>query len=183
MLKISATCVFLILAGSAVGQTRPFSFKSQIGVVTMNSSGDICLTIPLANLNEGDPVQLVVPDKPQRLVTATVQRRLSDSCTESSDFSENVSSYSVRRISGRFESGTVGFAVVGAGSKFRVANGFAHADLNRDGNREYFRACASLEGLHLTIWSGRPLKGVRRWHHYYYLGYDLEANCTNSEVR
>ena len=181
MLRISVICMFLILSGSAVGQSRPFNFKSQIGVVTINSSGDICLTIPLANLTEGEPVQLVVPDKPQRLVSAAVQRRLSDSCTESSDFSEHVSSYAVR-ISERFDSGTVGFAVVGSGSKFRVANGFARADLNRDGNKEYFRACTSLEGLQLTIWSGRPLKGVKRWHHYYYLGYDLESNCTRSEV-
>ena len=184
MARVSAALIFLTLCcWHTSAQTSAFRFQSQIGLVTLNSSGDVCLTVPTSNLAEGDRVQIVIPDKPQRVITATLQTRLSISCTESSDFSQPVSSYSLTRLSGKFETGTVGFAVVGVNTRFRVSGGLASADINNDGRREYFRSCASREGLHLTIWSGRPLRGVRRWHHYYYLGYDLEPNCTNREVR
>jgi hypothetical protein len=41
-----------------------------------------------------------------------------------------------------------------------------------------FRTCASEEGIHATAWAGVPLSARRRWHAYYYLGYDVEPNCT-----
>jgi hypothetical protein len=41
-----------------------------------------------------------------------------------------------------------------------------------------FRSCASEEGIHATAWSGIPLSSPRRWHDYYYLGYDVEPDCT-----
>jgi hypothetical protein len=44
-----------------------------------------------------------------------------------------------------------------------------------------FRTCASEEGIHATAWSGKPLKSPRRWHSYYYLGYDVEADCTPAD--
>lgn len=40
-----------------------------------------------------------------------------------------------------------------------------------------------MEGLHLTVWTGEPLKGKSRWHAYYYLGYDTEANCTAADYQ
>jgi hypothetical protein len=45
------------------------------------------------------------------------------------------------------------------------------------------RACASSEGLHLTLWDGEPLKGRRLWHAYYYLGYDVEPTCQPADYR
>ena len=40
-----------------------------------------------------------------------------------------------------------------------------------------FRQCASNEGLHLTAWRGNR----RTWHEYWYLGFDVESNCTEKE--
>ena len=40
-----------------------------------------------------------------------------------------------------------------------------------------------MEGLHLTAWMGKPLKGRRIWHRYYSLGYDTEADCTEADTR
>jgi hypothetical protein len=54
----------------------------------------------------------------------------------------------------------------------------APVDLDRDGRREYFRDCTSTEGVHLTIWSGKPLKGTRLWTWYYYPGYGVVPDCT-----
>jgi hypothetical protein len=44
-----------------------------------------------------------------------------------------------------------------------------------------FRTCASTEGIHATAWSGVPLSVPRRWHAYYYLGYDVEPDCTPAD--
>jgi hypothetical protein len=44
-----------------------------------------------------------------------------------------------------------------------------------------FRTCASTEGLHATAWAGEPLASSRRWHAYYYLGYDVDPTCNESE--
>lgn len=44
-----------------------------------------------------------------------------------------------------------------------------------------FRFCASTEGLHASAWAGLPLASRRRWHAYYYLGYDVEPSCDESE--
>ena len=91
--------------------------------------------------------------------------------------------YSLKVIRGKLEPGDVGIAIVNAKTDFRVASGLANADLNGDGSKEYFRSCTSREGLHLTVWSGRGLRGGRRWHRYYYLGYDVEPSCTSRETR
>jgi hypothetical protein len=44
-----------------------------------------------------------------------------------------------------------------------------------------FRTCASAEGVHATAWAGVPPSAPRRWHAYYYLGYDVEQDCTPSD--
>jgi hypothetical protein len=62
-----------------------------------------------------------------------------------------------------------------------VKSGIASIDLNGDKKAEYFRACTSMEGVHLTVWSGKPLTGKRIWHNYYYLGYDTEPTCKKKD--
>ena len=55
-------------------------------------------------------------------------------------------------------------------------------DIDRDGTPESYRECTSAEGVHLTVWTGEPLRGTRIWHHYYYLGYDVEPTCTEADI-
>ena len=74
----------------------------------------------------------------------------------------------------------LGIAVIGAGDSITTRGGKASAQLPGapGGKRLYFRACTSREGMHMTVWSGKPLAGKRVWHAYHYLGYDVEPNCT-----
>ena len=57
------------------------------------------------------------------------------------------------------------------------------ADLDGDGRLESFHSCSSHEGIHLTIWTGAPPEGERRWHRYVHLDMDLEPSCTEAESR
>jgi len=77
----------------------------------------------------------------------------------------------------------LGVAVIGRpGARIVRAGGLLQAELDGAAPAETFRACASLEGAHLTVWSGRPLAGRRLWHVYYYLGYDTEEDCTPGDI-
>ncbi len=73
-------------------------------------------------------------------------------------------------------------AVVGFPGKFNRQGDLITADLDGDGQGEFFRSCTSTEGVHFTVWSGKPLDGKVRWHEYYYLGYDVEPTCTPKET-
>jgi hypothetical protein len=50
-------------------------------------------------------------------------------------------------------------------------------DLTGDGIPEQFTQCATSEGVSFRVWGGTPYQGVPIWSGYYYLGYDVEANC------
>jgi hypothetical protein len=178
-MKITAATLILLLAAFVDGRggASGFNFASQIGVVDLRPQGELCLTLPNANLSPGSRVQIVLLERPQAVVSAIVRRKLPGSCSGNSETSPDDSFYSLRLVNGRTETNGIGIAVVGVRNKVRVAGGLASVDLDGDGRKEYFRACTSHEGVHLTIWSGRMLRGVSRWHQYYYLGYDVVPSC------
>jgi hypothetical protein len=74
-------------------------------------------------------------------------------------------------------------AVVGFSGRFNRRGDLITADLDGDGQDEFFRSCASAEGIHFTVWSGKPLNGKLRWHEYYYLGYDVSPTCAPQEAQ
>lgn len=186
------------------GETNRFDFNSRLGVVDADSQGgSLCLTIANANLPEGSRIQIVSPHataikkrKPSGIrsvawegadpavATAIVQRKLAGSCSRDAAINDsNYHFYSLALVTGEFGPENIGIGSVGISDSVRVARGLASVDANGDGRREYFRMCTSHEGLHLTVWSGIPLTGVRRWHEYYYLGYDTPPTCTSRETR
>lgn len=73
-------------------------------------------------------------------------------------------------------------AVVGGRTTFTRNDGALSADLDGDGRTEAIRACTSTEGVHFTIWAGEALRSQRLWHHYSYLGYDVESSCTPADT-
>ena len=80
------------------------------------------------------------------------------------------------------EDSGIGFALRARPDEFRRVGNRLEADLDRDGVAERFFTCASYEGVHLTVWSGEPLKGKERWHRYYYVPYDTEPSCVPSDT-
>jgi hypothetical protein len=72
---------------------------------------------------------------------------------------------------------------VGGVGSLSISQGLARGDLDGDGRREYFRQCTSGEGIHLSVWTGKPLTGRRRWQAYFYLGYDVESTCTTRDTK
>jgi len=55
-------------------------------------------------------------------------------------------------------------------------NGYQTVDLNGDKKPDFLSQCFSSEGIHFTVNDG-AVNGPALWASYYYLAYDLEANC------
>ncbi|MGH7553244.1 MAG: GOLPH3/VPS74 family protein [Longimicrobiales bacterium] len=167
-------------AESAPPPPAPAAFDWDMRVGVANLLQDTtCMEIATASLAEGTTVLLVSPSEPQRTATAKVAARV-DACPGDP---VNVASSYYRLVSSDSLNVTrVYIALLQPGGNPRLAGDTLFLDVDADGHEERFRECTSMEGLHLTIWTGAPLTGQRRWHTYYYLGYDLQPTCTEAET-
>jgi hypothetical protein len=177
-LRAAVALVAFTISGSTAH--AEFDYKSQLGVVESMSDGRLCLMIPNPSLAPHDGVDIILDDSPQRQVMAEVVASQNRSCSrppqnEAADF------YVLRLNTGRADAGARGLGILNYNSSFQESNG--RVGFNpQNGTFDYFRSCASSEGLHLTGWKGPPLKGRRMWQRYYYLGYDVEPSCSKAEI-
>ena len=184
VLAILFTCACCVAAGAA-----QFSFESRVGVVDSNGEGRLCLSISDPNLVEGTEVSLVLTDRPQRVARAAVEAKADSACTRNPGAADPAGSFYWLKLAGGKRLTKAGeplppaIAVVGPAGAVSARRGVASGDLDGDGRAEFFRACASTEGNHLTVWSGRPLVGKRRWHSYYYLGFDVVPDCKKKDYQ
>ena len=180
MLIICACCV--------AARADQFSFDSRVGVVDSNSEGRLCLKISDKNLADGAEVRFITTDRPQRVVRAAVEGKAAGDCSRNPGTDPEANFYLLKLVGGRqgvnlAEPLPPSIAVVGPAGAVSVRRGVASGDLDGDGRAEFFRACSSTEGNHLTVWTGRPLVGKRRWHSYYYLGFDVVPDCKKKDYQ
>jgi hypothetical protein len=172
---------------TSVGQTPSFDFKTRIGIADLTQDHKVCLTVPMQELALGSKVTLISADRRQYLGQATVDQKVTEPCSEHTGGTEGSSFYWLKLAPGssRFGSQNAGrlpgIALVDPPAGLRVVQGKVTGDLNGDGKKEYFRECTSSEGVHFTVWTGRPLRGLRVWNTYYYLGYDVVPNCNQKD--
>jgi len=167
-----------------------FSFKANLGAAEMTSKTEMCLVIPNDNLVEGDKVAAIFAGEPksQSLVNTIVQRKLDNCGRKNHETSGKVFYYSLKVVDGSYEFESqyqelnpVAIAFVGNSQAVSLQSGVVIADLNGDGKVEYFRSCTSTEGVHLTVWTGRPLESERQWHWYIDLNFETVPSCTTKD--
>jgi len=167
-----------------------FSFNSHVGAAEMISKTEMCLIISNDNLAEGDKVSAIFADDPksQSLINAVVEKKLDKCGRKNHDVLSEVFYYSLKVVDGSYdfeseyqELNPVAIAFVGNSQPVNLKNGVASVDLNGNGQSEYFRACTSNEGVHLTVWSGQPLTSKRQWHWYIDLSFDTVPSCTKKD--
>lgn len=145
---------------------------STFGVVA--ARGDIVCLSTARRGGLPDSIHVVVAQR-QLIVRAEVQQPL-PSCPEEVPGS-HLTYYQVAGT--EFQPGDIGIAIL---SNAVPRLGGMTTDIDRDGTPESYRDCMSAEGVHLTVWAGEPLRGTRIWHHYDYLGYDVEPTCTEADI-
>lgn len=155
--------------------------NSRIGNI-QSSEQSVCLKIQNPDLKAGDKVQIIFTDKPQEVFDAEISE-LSD-CRQSGFGTldrNNITNYILTSSNKDLLDRGYGIGIVNPPQKVRVSNGVASLDIDGDKKDEYFRDCASMEGMHLTVWTGKPLTGKRIWHSYYGVGYDTVSNCKKAD--
>lgn len=183
--KIGLFSSFLILLAhsSALPAKRKLTLSSHLGLA-IQKQGSACLYTHNADLSAGSPLMLVLLSPPQSTIRADVVKPASTETCPTIDASDaTLTAYEIRPLEAGLVPSTPAIAVSGPAIQFQKNGDYMTADINQDGHVEYFRFCASAEGLHLTVWSGKPLQGKPKWHQYYYLGYDVESNCKPSETQ
>ena len=159
-------------------QTSPGS-KPRIGL----SAGDSehCMAMPGAPPPNGSPVTLVTPNEPQEVYRAVVIRTVAN-CEVMTPHDMPGPYYRLAPEAGSARLPGLSVAVLGKPSALVVA-GAVRLDLGNGRPEARVRSCTSSEGLHLTLWSGVPLKSTRLWHAYWYLGMDVEPDCQPGDYR
>ncbi len=165
---------------SPMPPTTANDIESKIGTVDVTKNREVCLAIKNNNLKEGDEVSVVFREKPQSVIMAKIQNKLSSSCSRNTEVGLGDSFYLLKLSKAADEIVYIAFGLISS-NKVTVKSGLASIDLDGDRKAEYFRSCTSMEGVHLTVWTGKPLIGKRIWHNYYYLGYDTEPTCKNKD--
>jgi hypothetical protein len=147
----------------------------RVGVAAIDGARH-CLALVGDALETGAPVVLIAIDEPQRLYRAVVVRPLREcAILNSRDTPGPYYAIGPETASGP-EPPNLAVAIVGHPDA-RVVGGQVWLRLSDAVPHAQVRRCASSEGLHLTVWSGTPLKSVRLWHAYWYLGFDVEPDC------
>lgn len=190
MKAIALLLITGILAGADQSKTSQsnrnsglFDYATQVGIVFRNEDKQLRLEIKNPNLSPHEEIVIVESSKPQKLARAAIDGKVSGNCSQGGINDEGGACYKLRVVSGKIDGDSIAFGVAKAAASFTIRRGSVIADLENDRVEERFRVCASMEGLHLTVWSGIPLKGKRQWHRYFYLGYDLEPNCADGDSK
>lgn len=180
-----------IVAAITPSLAEGFDHTTRTGIVYLGKGWTPLLEIPSTNtgrppsLEAGAEVSLVIvePGGAQRLVQAKIAGAAVSVPPGNSPLHHDGATVDTTRyklaIIGNAElrPGATGFGIAGIADRCGARNSVVSCDLEPGGPPQFFRICASREGLHYSIWSGKPLDGARRWRAYYYLGYDVEPDC------
>jgi hypothetical protein len=150
---------------------------AHVGVAAA-SDGEVCLSIAADGLPPGTPITLVGPDDPQVIVTTSVDQPV-DECSPFMSYGASPPFYRLRRAAAAEPRLFVAF--VGTPQASIESGGAAIVQFSEEHRRAQIRSCTSTEGLHFTVWSGVPLKSMRLWHSYLYLGLDVEPTCEEGD--
>jgi hypothetical protein len=184
--KVCTLGIVFACAVAGVAQAPGFDFKTRIGIADVNAAKQVCLSVPGQELALGSKVTLISSGGRQYIGQAMVETKVTEPCSEHTG-GEGSSFYLLKLAPGSSRFGSEnsarlpGIALVDPPRGLRVVRGKVTGDLNGDGKNEYFRQCTSREGVHFTVWTGRPLRGLRVWNTYYYLGYDVVPNCNQKD--
>jgi hypothetical protein len=174
--------VILLLAACNPEAWAAFDYRSNLGIAVEKTNRN-CLDIRNGTLAVGQKIQFVNASTPQTTGEVEVTGKVDQACTPADQSEQGLYHYEFKVIRGTLQMAAPAFALTNFTGTLTTAGTGITADLDGDGHPESFRSCTSSEGVHLTVWKGKPLKGRRKWHSYYYLGYDVDPTCTKRDTK
>jgi hypothetical protein len=170
--------------GSFAGE-GPFDYNARMFVADEDSSGTyVCFTAKDSTLLPDTRVTIVFAGFPQHSAVGRITSRGKLPCIPGPPMPPMDSTQYIAEMP-RDTSDRNGIPVVllGTVAKPEQRGDTVTIQIERGKPPVQFRFCASTEGLHATAWAGVPLASTRRWHAYYYLGYDVDPTCSEAEYR
>jgi len=168
--------------GSFTGD-EPFDYRTRMFVADEDSSGTfVCFTAKDTTLLPETRVTIVFTGHPQRSATGRLRSREKLPCIPGPPMPPMDSIQYVAEMP-RDTSDRLGIIIVLLGSVAKPLQRGDTVTIEIEPGQPpiRFQSCASYEGIHATAWSGTPVTSSRRWHAYYYLGYDVEPTCVEAE--
>lgn len=168
--------------GSFTGD-EPFDYRARMFVADEDSSGTfVCFTAADTTLLPDTRVTIVFTGHPQHSAIGRIRSREKLPCIPGPPMPPPDSIQYVAEMP-RDTSDRLGIPVVLLGSVAKPVQRGDTVTIEIEPGQPpiRFRYCASTEGLHATAWAGTPIKSSRRWHAYYYLGYNVDPTCTEAE--
>ena len=154
----------------------------RIFVADQDSSGTrLCFDAPDLGLPPGAPVTVVHSAFPQYSTTGKLGKRGKSPCFPPPRASPDSMQYAVDAPGDTIGRRGVPIILVGRLPNAKMRGDTVELEVEAGKQPWRFRSCASAEGIHATAWAGVPLASERRWHAYYYLGYDVEPDCTPAD--
>ena len=163
---------------------QAFDYDTTVGIALALPRNSGCLAITNDHLVPRSTVTLILPagesiDQKAHIVIARIDAKLAEDCDV--DLGQSGDSYYRIQLDDSTQGRLPYFAVTGRTQPVIAPTGIVRVDVDGDGVIEEFRVCTSHEGLHLTIWSGKALKGTRRFHRYFPLHYDVDPSCSDAD--
>lgn len=163
-----------------------FDIHSKIGFAEVFYDEPGCLRTKNGNLAEKAPISIVVSldEPPQKVLTATVGKKLNESCLETDDENPGKDFFYSLNLNSSMDEEVFyyyGIAVIEPSRPIQIQNKLASNDLDGDGKPEFFRFCSGNESLHYSIWTGKPLKGKIIWHTSFHVNYGTVMTCKEKD--
>lgn len=162
---------------------RPFDYSAQMFIADEDSSGTyVCFSSKDTTLLVGTRATIVFTGFPQHSALGRIRSRGKLPCIPGPPMPPMDSMQYVAEMP-RDTSDRVGILVVVLGPVPEPRQQGDTVTIAAEPGQPpiRFHVCASTEGLHASAWAGLPLASTRRWHAYYYLGYDVDPTCSEAE--
>lgn len=164
-------------------QTGPFDYRARMFVADEDSSGTfVCFTAQDTTLLPGTRVTIVFTGFPQHSAVGSIRSRERLPCIPGPPMPPMDSvQYVADMPRDTWDRKGIPVVVLGSVPKPKQRGDTVTIAIEPGRPPIRFQYCASTEGLHATAWEGVPFVSRRRWHAYYYLGYDVEPTCKEVE--
>jgi len=181
------TCTLRLVLAAVIVSVWPSSVSAQIDwtsrvgrVARDEIAGTLCVVTRRGVVREGQTVWLVSSSAGSQVLVRAVTGVRSGCADYLQNDLEEV--FPLQLGDGAVPPLVPSIAIWGLDTRPAVRGAAVLADVDGDGTEESFGFCTSMEGVHLTVWTGGVATGVRRWHKYHPLSYDVEPSCTDEEM-
>lgn len=142
-----------------------------------------CIALAQTDAEPGSGVVLVMLDDSRQVVRAKLGRRAGpgDACPALEEDRRDVNLADGLSFHLVEEPGAPDGLAIGVLVPETVRAPEDALDIDQDGRRDVFEHCASSEGVRFRVRSAGPGTAATLWSGYYYLGYDVEADCPDTD--